>query len=108
MTLTFDTTNLSQYQINMIQAVLVELLYTQGITYDDLNCSDGICEVENPSADIAITIEQVTAQLAVDDAAREAAAEAAAAADALTLQQLQEQVAQATSIEEVQAIVNNV
>lgn len=62
MILTFNTALWNQDQIDFIQGPVVALLAAQGITYDSINCVDGVCTIVNPSQPVSITNADVLAE----------------------------------------------
>lgn len=83
----YDITGLTQTQINHIKALAVAVLFAAGVTYDEIDCVDGLLTVVNASQDPTpiATRDALIAQWQIEEAARaaaEAAAEAAAAEDA--------------------------
>lgn len=73
MVISFDISRLNQEQTNFIQAAVSTLLFEAGITHEGLKCSDGVCDIQNPSADVAISQEVLENKLAVQAEERERA-----------------------------------
>jgi hypothetical protein len=63
MELTFDISQFNQWQKNMVHMALVSLLYAEGITYEDLTYSDGVCTLTNPSGESSLTTDDVLAKI---------------------------------------------
>lgn len=61
---TFNTTGWTQEQKNMLQASLVSLLYTRGVSYISLKCLDGTCYIEQGVGEIEV--EKITEQDLLD------------------------------------------
>lgn len=103
MEIIFDTTSLTQENINFIQATVCQILFEQGVTYDDLLCVDGVCTIDNPSGSVDISLDSILAKQKENAQTRADAA----VADAATLEQLKESISNASSVEDIQAIINS-
>src|SRR3990167_8571182 len=65
--ITLNTTDWTQEQKNMIQAMAVKILYDEEITYSNIYSKDGKLEIEQPSKDIALVL---TSKAILDEYAR--------------------------------------
>lgn len=57
-----DVTGWEQEKINMIHSMAAQILWQQGVNYDDIKVIDGTIELSNPSSDVSkiLTADTIT------------------------------------------------